>query len=169
MPFSALRTAPFLALTMLAGCTNMTEITPGTPLKEVEIRYGQPVHACPQINGGQRLIWSQQPAGQHAWAVEVNAADQVQRIEAILTDTSFERLQIGMTSNALRCIFGPPAITARAGLGEQRRDVWSYRYRESKAWNSLMHVYLDEAGRVERFHPGPDPLFEEEHWSGGWH
>jgi len=161
----ALRAAPVLASATLVGCAAMTAIAPGTPLAELESHYGRPVHACPKPDGGQRLIWSQQPAGQHAWAAEISADAQVQRIEAILTDESFERLYVGMSTDALRCTFGPPALTGQAGLGKLQRNVWSYRYRESKAWNSLMHVYLDEAGRVERFHPGPDPLHEER-WFG---
>jgi len=156
-----------MLLALLVGCTTLNDIAPGTPLAEVQARFGRPVYACPLPEAGRRVIWSQQPSGQHAWAATVDANARVQAIEAILTDASFRRLRLGMDSDALRCTFGPPAIITQAGLGEQRRVVWSYRYRQAQTWNALMHVYLDHDARVTRFHPGPDPLFEDGPWFEG--
>lgn len=170
MPIATfLRAAPLLALAALAGCTTMADTPAGTPLSEVERRYGMPNHTCPLPDGGQRVIWSQQPYGQYAWGTDVTPDGRVGPIDSILTDEYFRRMRTGTWTTAqLLCTFGPPALTNTVGLGEQRHEVWSYRYREAKAWNSLMHIYLDEAGRVVRFHPGPDPLFDEDRWFGGF-
>jgi len=167
MSFSRLRITLLLTPTILAGCASMMTIAPGTPVADVENRYGRAVYSCSRSQGEQRMIWSQQPAGQHAWAAEVNVDGRVQRVEAILTDDSFARLRVGMPDDELRCTFGPPAIVGKAGRGAQRRTVWSYRYREAKVWNSLMHVYFDTDGKVARFEPGPDSMFEEKEWFGG--
>src|SRR3546814_1767866 len=52
-------------LTLLAACANMANTPPGTPLAQVEAQFGRPNFSCPAENGGQRLIWSQQPNGQY--------------------------------------------------------------------------------------------------------
>lgn len=162
------RAAPLLALALLAGCASMTDIPPGTPQAEVESRFGRPTYACALPDGGQRLIWSQQPSGQYAWGANLSADGRVAgEVESVLTDASFRRLRVGMTTDELLCTFGPPAQKSEVGLGERRQMVWSYRYREAKSWNSLMHVYLDDSGRATRFHPGPDPMYDDDRWFGG--
>jgi len=151
-------------LVLLTGCTLIANTPPGTPLAEVQRRHGAPAYVCPQpgsSDGSRRVIWSQQPNGQHAWAVSVGADGRVESAEAVLTDDAFQRLHPGLTIGELRCAYGPPAIISTVGWG-QRQTVWSYRYREARVWNSLMHIYLDADGKVERFHPGPDPKFEED-------
>jgi len=158
--------AALASLAVLSGCTLIANTPPGTALSDVQRRHGPPAHVCTQPDGSQRAIWSQQPNGQHAWAASVDAAGQVQAVEAVLTDEAFQRLRPGITTDELRCTYGPPARISVVGWG-QRPTVWSYRYREAKAWNSLMHIYLDADGKVERFHPGPDPMFEEERGLSG--
>jgi len=156
---------PLIALAS-TGCTLIANTPPGTPLAEVQRRHGAPAHICPQPDASLRVIWSQQPNGQYAWAARVGADGRVQAIEPVLTDEAFQRLRSGQTTDQLRCAYGPPAIIGSVGWG-QRQTVWSYRYREAKSWNSLMHIYLDADGKVERFHPGPDPKFEEDRLLGG--
>jgi len=154
------------ALLLLTGCTLIANTPPGTPLAEMQRRHGAPAHVCMQPDGSQRVIWSQQPNGQYAWAARVGADGRVESVETVLTDEAFQRLRPGLTTDELRCIYGPPAIIGSIGWG-QRQTVWSYRYREAKSWNSLMHIYLDTDGKVERFHPGPDPMFDADRLLGG--
>ncbi|MDB5909684.1 MAG: hypothetical protein JWP34_3798, partial [Massilia sp.] len=40
-------------------------------------------------------------------------------------------------------------------------EVWSYRYKESGVWNSMMHVHFDRNGIVRMMQNGPDPMYEE--------
>jgi len=152
------------ALMLLTGCTLIANTPPGTTLTEMQRRHGPPAHICadpgsPDTN--QRAIWSQQPKGQHAWAARVNADGRVTTVEPVLTDQAFQRLRPGLTPEDLRCTYGPPALINVVGWGN-RQTVWSYRYREAKSWNSLMHIYFNADGKVARFEPGPDPMFEED-------
>src|SRR3546814_15109841 len=58
------------------------------------------------------------------------------------------------TADQVRCEFGPPAQIDQVGLPSVRQVVWSYRYKQSGVWNSLMYVYIGRAGQcVTRFHP----------------
>jgi len=149
------------ALLLLAGCGSMTDIPAGTPIAEVQARYGAPTLECPMPDGGRRLVWSTQPMGQYAWSTTASVDGRVDEVKQALTDEAFRQVEIG-TWNAeqLRCHFGPPAESSLVGLPSSRSRVWSYRYRQSGAWNSLMHFYLSEDGRVVRMHAGPDPMYD---------
>jgi hypothetical protein len=153
-------------LSLLGACANMANTPPGTPLAQVEAEYGRPGFSCPAENGGQRLVWSQQPYGQYAWGTNVDAAGVTDKIQPLLTDQHFSRLASGTwTPDRVRCEFGPPAEISTVGLPSSTQIVWSYRYRQAGAWNSLMHVYFGMDGeKVSRFHPGPDPMYDRDDW-----
>lgn len=150
------------ALACVGACANMTQIPPGSAISDVQAKWGQPNFECQGPDGGRRVIWSQQPMGQYAWGANVNAAQNIDRVEPLLTDEHFEKLRTGQwTQNQVRCEFGPPAEISTVGLPSDTQLIWSYRYRQSSAWNSLMYVYFGTDGsHVTRFHPGPDPMFD---------
>lgn len=153
------------AALVLSACGSMRDIPPGTPLADVQARYGAPTVDCPQSDGTRTLVWSGQPMGQYAWSGTVDAAGRLGGVEQILTDAAFRRVEAGVwDADRLRCTFGPPAEIAAVGLPSVRQTVWSYRYREAGAWNSLMHIYLSPDGVVQQMHPGPDPMFEPRDW-----
>lgn len=159
----AARIAAFVSLATLAGCADMAQRTPpGAPLAQVESQYGKPDFTCPLPNGGQRVIWTQQPLGQYAWGANVGADGKIDRIQRLLTNENFRQLSEGVWSaERVRCEYGPPAQIDTVGLPNVRQVVWSYRYRESDSWNSLMYVYMGRDGtQVTHHHPGPDPMYE---------
>src|SRR3546814_4654188 len=65
-----------IGLGLLSACANMADTPPGTPLHQVEAKFGRANFSCPAENGGQRLIWSQQPYGQYAWGANVNRSEE---------------------------------------------------------------------------------------------
>src|SRR3546814_17504676 len=95
---------------------------------QVEAKFGRANFSCPAENGGQRLIWSQQPYGQYAWGANVNSAGITDRIEPLLTDKHFNVLATGVwTPERVRCEFGPPAeITQEIGRASCRERVCTY-------------------------------------------
>jgi len=153
--------------TLLAGCgTQIMKAQPGTPVVEIIAQHGKPSYECTAKNGRKRLIWSQQPFGQYAWATEVTPEGTITEMTQVLADQHFNRMSRGIwTREDVLCEFGPPADEEQVGIPEARRDVWSYRYRQSDVWYSMMYVYFEPNGnRVIRFHSGPDPMFLED-WS----
>lgn len=153
-----------LALGLLSACANMADTPPGASLAEVEAKFGRPTLTCPAADNGQRVVWSQQPMGQYAWGANVDHAGNIDRVQSVLTDTHFKRLSSGnWTPQQVRCEFGPPAEITTVGLPSSTQIVWSYRYRQAGAWNSLMYVYFGQDGQqVTRFHPGPDPMYDRD-------
>ena len=152
-----------MALCLLGACANMAQTPPGTPISQVEAKFGQPNYSCPLPDGGRRMIWTMQPFGQHAWGTNVGADGRTDKIVPLLTDQHFEVLRQGTwTPQQVLCEFGPPAEKDGVGLPGEIKIVWSYRYLQSGVWNSLMYVYFGVDGSyVTRFHPGPDPMYEE--------
>lgn len=148
----------------LAGCVSIASAPPGTPLTEVVAQFGAPTLQCVDRQGQARAVWSGQPLGQYAWGTTVDAQGRIQGIESILTDEHFKVLKQGeWTPDQVRCAFGPPALIETVGLPSVRQVVWSYRYKQDHVWNSLMYVYFGRDGvRVTQFHPGPDPMYDQE-------
>ncbi len=153
-----------LALGACANMANMPETPPGTPIAQVEAKFGKPNFSCPLPNGGTRAIWTQQPAGQYAWGTDVDAAGNTGRIAPLLTDAHFALLAKGTwTPQQVLCEFGPPAIRDTVGLPSDTQIVWSYRYRQYHVWSSFMYVYFGRDGsHVTHFHPGPDLAYDGE-------
>ncbi|HEX7387336.1 MAG TPA: hypothetical protein VF285_08695 [Castellaniella sp.] len=160
---------PLLACLALAGCANIANTPAGTPLAQVEAKFGTPTLQCTNRQGQQRVIWSQQPLGQFAWGGNVDPDGRVQTIAPILTDEHFQVLAHGTwTPDQVRCEFGPPAFIDEVGLPSVRQIVWNYRYKQDHVWNSLMFVYFDrDVSHVTHFNAGPDPMYDHEersHW-----
>ena len=150
------------SLLALSACTTYRDIPPNSPLGLVENQLGSPNYRCTLPDGRQRLVWSQQPLGQYAYGTNVNKDGHIDNVQSLLTDSHFRRLNEGRwTQNDVACEFGPPAEIDRVGLGEKNEVVWTYRYRQSNAWNSLMFVYFGRDGEaVTHYHSGPDLRYE---------
>ncbi len=76
--------------------------------------------------------------------------------EQVLTAQKFASIKIGESTkdDVLRMI-GAPSETTYLTLSQL--EVWSYPYKESGTWDSMMHVHFDNAGIVRKMLNGPDP------------
>lgn len=161
---AGLRTAVILAPLLFSACANMADTPAGTPLAQVQAQFGAPTYTCTDRDGNKRVIWSTQPMGQYAWGANVDNAGNTDQVVPLFTTQHFGILDQGSwNQEQVRCQFGPPAEIGSVGLPSSRQDVWSYRYKQSGAWNSLMYIYFDPyTGQVTRHHPGPDPMYDRE-------
>lgn len=143
---------------VLGACTTLTDMPTGTSVSELEQKFGTPSVSCPQ-DLPTRLVWSTQPMGQYAWAADIDGSQRLKYATQVLNDNEFDLLSQGnWNKEQVLCHFGPPAekdITPYRGI---KMLVWSYRYKQAGAWDSMMYVYFDEQGVVKHHHPGPDPL-----------
>ena len=151
-------------LLLLSGCASVSDVEPGTPVAEVVKKYGRPSVSCSMPDGSRRMVWTQMPMGEAAYALNVGADNTVGAPEQVLSDAHFQILANGQkwTPEALRCEFGPPASVTESGMGNSKQWVWGYRYmRGSDA--IMMYVYMGHDGRqVTHFGAAPDPLFNDE-------
>lgn len=143
----------------LSGCAQVSSAKPGTPIAEVLKQYGKPVVTCPTKDGGQRMIWTQQPEGETAYAVQVPKSGLIEAPQQVLSMHSFNVMGNGevWTREMVHCQFGPPANISRDGFGNEEW-IWGYRYMAVGDDAQMMYVYLGANGAaVTRFESLPDP------------
>jgi len=146
---------------LLAGCAGLGGPPPaiGERMDAVKAKLGQPTAVYP-VGGDTVLEYTTQPFGQYAWMARFGPDGALTSYEQVLTDEKFATLKVGLATRdeVLRTI-GHPAETSYLSLRDL--TVWSYRYKQSGVWNSMMHVHFDQAGVVREMMAGPDPAYEE--------
>ena len=133
---------------------------PGEPASALEARLGHPTAVYP-LPEGQEWEYATGPFGQRTWMARIGADGRVRGFEQVLTSARFAAIEIDHARKAdvLR-IVGHPAETSR--VMQHNYEVWSYRYKESDVWNSMMHVHFDQDGVVRMMLNGPDRMFDHE-------
>jgi len=143
------------------GCGSLQRTLPaGTPLADVTARLGQPTATYAEPGGGQVLEYRGQPMGQFQHIATIGADGRLVSYDQVLTSENFAKVQLNRwTRDDILRHFGQPAEMGRVRLDD--REVWSYRYKEDKVWNSMMNVYFNARGVVIRLQNTPDPLLDE--------
>lgn len=149
------------ALLLLAGCAGMNRTPPavGDSLATVTAKFGPPTAVYP-APGGQVLEYATGPFGQYTYMARMGPDGRLAWFEQVLTSEKFGTLKIGSaTKEEVLRTLGRPA--ERSYLALPDLEVWSYRYKESGVWNSMMHVHFDRAGVLKMLQSGPDRMYEE--------
>lgn len=153
------------AAILAAACASpfgAPNVAPGTPLAQVLAELGPPTRTVALPNGGQRLQYSQQPAGQYAWMVDFDAAQKATGARQVLNERDFQRIAVGAWTRAdVEREFGPPARVD--GVASWDGPVMSYRWKDVQNADMFYWIYLDRQGIVRRAHPGMefrDRLFD---------
>jgi hypothetical protein len=158
---AAIATAAMAAL-MLSACASLVREAPppGAPLSEVTARLGQPTEVYREPDGGQDLEYRGQPMGQFQWMARIGPDGRLIVYEQVLSNASFARVKVDHTTkDEILRLFGRPAEISRVRYHDY--EVWSYRYKESGVWNSMMSVHFDQDGIVRQMLNGPDPLYDD--------
>lgn len=147
------------AIASLSACATRTPPAVGDPLATVSAKFGRPTAVYPDPPG-QVLEYATGPFGQYTWMARMGPDGRLAAFGQVLTAETFATLRPGAATkeDVLRTI-GRPAEKSYLALPDL--EVWSYRYKESGVWNSMMHVHFDRAGVVRMMQNGPDPLYEE--------
>lgn len=151
--------AVFLS-TSLGACAAFTPVTlaSGESEQAVLAKLGKPTGRFD--DGADHLLeYARAPFGQQTYMARIGPDGKLISYEQVLTSQKFALIKPAITrkEEVLRIIGGP---TETSFLSLPQLEVWSYRYKESGAWNSLMHVHFNKAGVVEKLMNGPDPLYE---------
>ena len=132
----------------LAGCMVPQWQKPGMPQAEVEKGMGKPTVVVPLPEGGTRLVYSQQPAGQQVWHMDFDAQHKLTRVEQVLDTTHFFALRNGVdTKDDVYRMFGPPAKVE--GVYSFKGDIWTYRFMDN-TFARRAHVHIDPQGVVQK-------------------
>ena len=135
------------ALVTLTGCAFPAREKPGALLGDVVARLGTPT-ATYRLPTGDRLLYSQLPAGSEAYTLDFDAAHRLVRNEQVLTQTRFEGIPLGTWTRAdVEQNFGPPLRVEQVARFDG--DIWTYRFRQLSD-PRLAHVHLDRQGVVRQ-------------------
>lgn len=133
---------------VLAGCASPQWQKPGTSLDAVLQALGQPTLTEPLAGGGERLLYSRQPAGQQVYHLDFDAQRRLVSVSQVLTEARFQALRDGVDTRAtVLATFGPPALVERVARFDG--DIWTYRLMENLTPRQA-HVHLDPEGIVRR-------------------
>jgi hypothetical protein len=158
------RTAGLMAAAALAlsACATVFRQPPpvGAPLAAVTAALGQPSAVYPEPDGGQVLEYRGQPMGQFQYMARIGPDGRLMAYDQVLTSENFAQVKVDhWTKDDILRHFGRPAEVSRVYAHDY--EVWSYRYKESGVWNSLMNVHFDAQGVVRQMLNGPDPMYDE--------
>lgn len=160
----SVRPLALAGLLTLVGCASFSDVKPGTSLSSVVSQHGEPAVTCAGADGTKRVVWTQEPSGEQAWAATVDANGQVSGFTQVLTKNNFKSLSVGAwDTSRLTCQFGPPAhIREFADHPDQK--AWAYRYiGESGADYMMLWVTVaKDSNQVLGYSTGPDPSYSLE-------
>ena len=139
------RLALLVLAVQISGCALPAREKAGALRAEVVARLGPPTASFP-LPSGERLLYSELPAGFAAYNLDFDASGRLVRNEQVLTQARFESLPVGVWTTAdVQRTFGAPLRVERVARFEG--DIWTYRFRQNSD-PRLAHVHLDRQGVV---------------------
>jgi hypothetical protein len=152
---------------LLAACASLggPALAPGATEDEVLNRLGQPTHVYQ--DGNTRLLeYMHGPMGQTTDMARIGPDGRLQSFTQVLTMESFARIVPDVTrqEQVLRIVGAPSEVKFYRHVGMRG---WNYPYKENNVWDSMMTIYVDDAGLVRRMENGPDPRRMPSHWGKG--
>lgn len=149
--FAAL--AGLLAAALLPACdaVNLPHIKPGvTTAAEVLERMGEPGYRHANDDGTATWEYSRQPNGVHCYMISFDRQQVVSRLEQVLNDANYARVQPSMSRDEIRRLLGAPGSrTVFRNLGE---EVWEWRIEGMPVMDeTYFMVHFDvESGLVKK-------------------
>ena len=138
--------ALLLAITPLgAACDFIAQkdLTPGQST-EADVRrwMGQPEMIWEESDGSRTLEYPRGPMGKETYFVTIGADGRFRRIEQVLTEENFRKVQPGMTRDQVRQILGKPGEISR--FKRQNEEVWGWRYLEATQRTMFFYAHFDQ-------------------------
>lgn len=140
-------------LVAIGGCDaiNLPEIRPGTTTAaEVRSRMGEPMAEFQNPDGSVTYEYSRQPNGVECHMITIGPNQIVSRVEQVLTEANFARIQNGLSRDEVRRLLGKPGSIQTFEM--KREEVWDWRIKGDVPMDEWhFHVHFDTgSGQVVR-------------------
>ncbi len=149
---------------LLAACASPDFERPGASRAEVVARLGAPAGISPLAGGGERLLYTTQPAGYRAFHMDFDANGRLVHTEQVFTFAQFSSVVPGQWTVAdVQRIFGLPMLVEHVARFDG--DIWTYRFLDDFSTRRQAHIHIDRSGvvRLVMFTdeplPGDDRMF----------
>lgn len=142
-----------LGAALLPACdgVNLQALKPGvSTLEDVRSRMGPPNAEYDNADGSVTYEYNRQPQGTDCYMITIGRDRIVQRIEQVLTEANFARVQPGMDRDDVRRLLGGPGSVVRFPAANE--EVWDWRVAGTlPPEEAHFHVHFDAAtGLVSR-------------------
>jgi hypothetical protein len=154
--FAAIGLLAFAGL--LTGCDFVAEkeLKAGLSTKEdVIARMGKPEMIWEEKDGSAKYEYPRGPEGHQTWMVSFAPDGRYLGMENILNETTFAKIQPGMSRDDVRKIVGKPGKSAVNPLTNQ--EQWTWRYQERPSEGRMFHVIMTRDGQVVKTERSDDP------------
>jgi hypothetical protein len=157
---------------LCSACTSLmpAPVSVGETEASVIAKRGLPTNRIPDGND-YLLEYRHGPWGQTTDMARFDRDGRLISYEQVLTNEKFATIKLGVSSktDVLRSV-GHPSQTSY--LSRQQLEVWTYPYKESGVWNSMMHIHFAQNGIVQKMESGQDLRFDRDgkfgFGFGGW-
>lgn len=144
---------------LLGGCDlgALDSLQPGVSTEGDVVRaMGEPGRVWDEPDGARTLEYNRQPQGVRNYMITIGSDGLLRAVRQVLTPENFQRIQPGMTNDAVRRLLGQPARQVRYELSGE--TVWTWKFLEQppgekRAFNAVFGPQM----RVVRTGIGPDP------------
>ena len=145
---------------LVSACAVPEWQKPGTPAAQIAQDMGRPHVRVALPDGGERWVYSRQPAGQQVYHMVFDAQHQLQRVEQVLQEAHFYRLKPGVDNRqSVWNYFAKPALVEH--VANFKGDIWTYRIRENSV-DRQAHVFIDPQGVVQRIMFTDEPRLDDD-------
>ncbi len=150
-----------MALSVLLGaCALSKPVKTGDTEAQVLAARGTPTHRY-QIGNEQLLEYNHGPFGQRTYMARIDSNGKLISFEQVLTNQKFAAIEVNQANkNDVLHTIGAPSEQSYLPLSQL--EVWSYPYRESDIWDSVMHIHFDQSGIVRKMVNTPDLRFRDQ-------
>jgi outer membrane protein assembly factor BamE (lipoprotein component of BamABCDE complex) len=153
-------TATLAAVGFVGACDlqNIAELEPGVSTDaDVREKFGQPEAVWEGEDGAQVYEYNRQPAGHVNYMITVGANGILVKVEQVLTEAQFARVQPGMPLEQVRRLLGKPAKVTPFDLQREIHHDWRYLAGATTEDSRLFTVVFDRDLRVIRTGRSRDP------------
>ena len=160
----ALLIASALFLSACAGYSG-SNLKPGvSTLAEVVASMGQPAMVWKNPDGSEQLAYPRGPSGTQTFMAFVGPDGKLQRIDKVLNQANFARIQLGMSQDEVLRVLGPSGSEWTQFYARSNQLAWSWLF--CNDWNSqeFFDVMFDATSGLVRS-TGQHPKLAG--WNGG--
>ncbi len=143
------RILALIGIALLAGaCANFSAISPGTPAREVQSRFGAPGTVWKNPDGSEVWEYPLGPLGVQTYMIAMGSNQAVREVRQVLSEEYLDKVRAGMSRDEVRRLIGKPMETLYYPARDE--EVWTWRIQEFNFRYRRFHALFDRTTGILR-------------------